>query len=86
MYNLGSNQHNDYEENQQLNNENYRSNSRSNAIDETRAILDSLRQQKLLPPKVMIGNLESKKQLLDNKFQNIIQNLIEKKETKFADL
>jgi exodeoxyribonuclease VII large subunit len=38
--------------------------------------------QKLLPPKVMIGNLESKKQLLDTKFQNIIKNLIEKKETK----
>ena len=39
--------------------------------------------QRLLPPEVMIGNLESKKQLIDTRFQNIIKNLIEKKETRF---
>ncbi len=40
--------------------------------------------QRLLAPKVIIGNLESKKKLLDTRFQNIIKNLIKKKVTRFV--
>ena len=39
--------------------------------------------QRLLPPKVLINNLDAKKQLLDTKFRNIIENLIDKKQTRF---
>ena len=39
--------------------------------------------QRLLPPKVLINNLDAKKQLLDTKFRNFIENLIDKKQTRF---
>ena len=39
--------------------------------------------QRLLPPKVLINNLDAKKQLLDTKFRNLIENLIDKKQTRF---
>ncbi|MDB9872451.1 exodeoxyribonuclease VII large subunit [Alphaproteobacteria bacterium] len=39
--------------------------------------------QRLLPPKVLINNLEAKKQLLDTRFRNLIENLIDKKQTRF---
>ena len=42
--------------------------------------------QKLLPPEVLINNLEAKKQLLDLKLTNFINNLINQKETKFFSL
>ena len=39
--------------------------------------------QRLLPPKVLINNLDAKKQLLDTRFRNLIENLIDKKQTRF---
>ena len=42
--------------------------------------------QRLLPPKVLINNLDAKKQLLDTKFRNLIENLIDKKQTRFSSL
>ena len=42
--------------------------------------------QRLLPPKVLINNLDAKKQLLDTKFRNFIENLIDKKQTRFISL
>ena len=42
--------------------------------------------QRLLPPKVLINNLDAKKQLLDTKFRNLIENLIDKKQTRFISL
>ena len=42
--------------------------------------------QRLLPPKVLINNLNAKKQLLDTKFRNLIENLIDKKQTRFISL
>ncbi len=42
--------------------------------------------QRLLPPKVLINNLDAKKQLLDTRFRNLIENLIDKKQTRFSSL
>ncbi len=42
--------------------------------------------QRLLPPKDFIGNLVSKKQLLETKFKNYIQNIINNKEIKLNSL
>ncbi|MDC1280976.1 exodeoxyribonuclease VII large subunit [bacterium] len=42
--------------------------------------------QRLLPPKVLINNLDAKKQLLDTRFRNLIENLIDKKQTRFISL
>ena len=42
--------------------------------------------QRLLPPKVLINNLHAKKQLLDTRFRNLIENLIDKKQTRFISL
>ena len=42
--------------------------------------------QRLLPPKVLINKLDAKKQLLDTKFRNLIENLIDKKQTRFSSL
>jgi exodeoxyribonuclease VII large subunit len=42
--------------------------------------------QRLMPPKVLISNLVSKKQLLETKFQNYLQNIINKKEVKLNSL
>jgi len=42
--------------------------------------------QRLLPPKVLINNLDAKKQLLDTRFRNLIKNLIDKKQTRFITL
>lgn len=42
--------------------------------------------QRLLPPKILINNLDAKKQLLDTKFRNLIENLIDKKQTRFISL
>ena len=39
--------------------------------------------QRLLPPKVLINNLDAKKQLLDTRFRNLVENLIDKKQTRF---
>ena len=38
--------------------------------------------QRLIPPKVLIGNLDSKQQLLDTKFKNYLKNILTNKETK----
>ena len=38
--------------------------------------------QCLLPPKVLIGNLVSKQQLLETKFKNRLENIMDRKETK----
>ena len=42
--------------------------------------------QRLMPPKVLISNLVSKQQLLETKFQNYLQNIINKKEVKLNSL
>ena len=42
--------------------------------------------QRLLPPKILINNLDAKKQLLDTRFRNLIENLIDKKHTRFISL
>ena len=42
--------------------------------------------QRLLPPKVLINNLDAKKLLLDTRFRNLIENLIDKKQTRFISL
>ena len=42
--------------------------------------------QRLMPPKVLISNLVSKQQLLETKFQNYLQNIINKKELKLNSL
>ncbi len=42
--------------------------------------------QRLMPPKVLINNLVSKQQLLETKFQNYLQNIINKKEVKLNSL
>ena len=42
--------------------------------------------QRLLPPKVLINNLDAKKQLLDTRFRNLIENLIDKKQTRFISI
>ena len=39
-----------------------------------------------MPPEVLINNLEAKKQLLDLSFNNILNNLINKKETRLISL
>ncbi|MDC0110798.1 exodeoxyribonuclease VII large subunit [Alphaproteobacteria bacterium] len=39
--------------------------------------------QRLLPPIVLINNLDANKQLLDTRFRNLIENLIDKKQTRF---
>ena len=42
--------------------------------------------QRLMPPKVLISNLVSKQQLLETKFQNYLQNIINRKEVKLNSL
>ena len=42
--------------------------------------------QRLLPPKVLISNLVSKQQLLETKFKNYLQNIINSKEVKLNSL
>ena len=42
--------------------------------------------QRLMPPKVLISNLFSKQQLLETKFQNYLQNIINRKEVKLNSL
>ena len=42
--------------------------------------------QRLMPPKVLISNLVSKQQLLETKFQNYLQNIINSKEVKLNSL
>ena len=42
--------------------------------------------QRLTPPKVLISNLVSKQQLLETKFQNYLQNIINRKEVKLNSL
>ena len=42
--------------------------------------------QRLMPPKVLISNLASKQQLLETKFQNYLQNIINRKEVKLNSL
>ena len=42
--------------------------------------------QCLLPPKVLISNLVSKQQLLETKFKNLLENIMERKETKLDTL
>ncbi|MDC3116458.1 exodeoxyribonuclease VII large subunit [Alphaproteobacteria bacterium] len=42
--------------------------------------------QRLIPPKVLISNLDSKQQLLDTKFKNYLENILINKETKFDSL
>jgi len=42
--------------------------------------------QRLMPPKVLISNLVSKQQLLETKFQNYLQNIINEKEVKLNSL
>ena len=42
--------------------------------------------QRLMPPKVLMSNLVSKQQLLETKFQNYLQNIINKKEVKLNSL
>ena len=42
--------------------------------------------QRLMPPKVLISNLFSKQQLLETKFKNFLENLINSKETKLNSL
>ncbi len=42
--------------------------------------------QRLIPPKVLINNLVSKQQLLETKFQNYLQNIINRKEVKLNSL
>ncbi len=42
--------------------------------------------QRLLPPKVLIGNLVSKHQLMETKFKNYLENIINIKETKLNSL
>ncbi len=42
--------------------------------------------QRLMPPKVWISNLVSKQQLLETKFQNCLQNIINRKEVKLNSL
>ncbi len=42
--------------------------------------------QRLIPPKVLINNLESKQQLLDTKFKNYLENILTNKETKLNSL
>ena len=42
--------------------------------------------QCLLPPKVLISNLFSKQQLLETKFRNFLENIINSKETKLNSL
>ena len=42
--------------------------------------------QCLLPPKIFISNLFSKQQLLETKFQNYLQNIINRKEVKLNSL
>ena len=42
--------------------------------------------QRLMPPKVLISNLASKQQLLETKFKNYLQNIINSKEVKLNSL
>ncbi len=42
--------------------------------------------QYLLPPKILISNLVSKQQLLETKFKNFLENIINSKETKLNSL
>ena len=42
--------------------------------------------QRLIPPKVLISNLDSKQQLLDTKFKNYLENILKNKETKLISL
>jgi exodeoxyribonuclease VII large subunit len=42
--------------------------------------------QRLIPPKVLISNLDSKQQLLDTKFKNYLENILTNKETKLNSL
>ena len=42
--------------------------------------------QRLMPPKVLISNLVSKQQLLETKFKNYLQNIINSKEVKLNSL
>ncbi len=42
--------------------------------------------QRLIPPKVLISNLDSKQQLLDTKFKNYLENILKNKDTKLASL
>ena len=42
--------------------------------------------QRLIPPKVLISNLDSKQQLLDTKFKNYLENILKNKETKLDSL
>ena len=42
--------------------------------------------QRLMPPKVLISNLVSKRQLLETKFKNYLQNIINSKEVKLNSL
>ena len=39
-----------------------------------------------IPPKILISNLVSKQQLLDTKFKNFLENIINSKETKLNSL
>ena len=42
--------------------------------------------QRLIPPKVLINNLEAKQQLLDTKFKNFLESILINKETKLNSL
>ena len=42
--------------------------------------------QKLIPPKVLISDLDSKIQLLDTRFKNYLKNIITSKDTKLNSL
>ena len=42
--------------------------------------------QTLVPPKVLINNLEAKQQLLETKFKNYLENILTNKETKLNSL
>ena len=42
--------------------------------------------QRLIPPKVLINNLEAKQQLLETKFKNYLENILTNKETKLNSL
>ncbi len=42
--------------------------------------------QRLVPPKVLISNLDAKQQILDTKFKNYLENILKNKETKLDSL
>ena len=42
--------------------------------------------QRLLPPKILISNLVSKQNLLETRFKNYLENIMNRKETKLNSL